>query len=214
MDYLEKGSPVRQNIRQDVYNSTNFVGRVDVQSLTSKDLNAESLSVDDIQISTTVETRHTLDVDSLFGAILADPFDVEQWKSSYTVSIPDGSTFNGIYETNGDFSTETSYANLVGLTPSDDETHKETIYSAAYFTPDSSEGGLGALWDTSNVKLGGTFNAEWTYSYEEDASATGSNPKYLHDFRLIVDSLQILGYVVINADDSESHNFIIDSASS
>ena len=33
MDYLEKGSPVRQNIRQDVYNSTNFVGRVDVDAI-------------------------------------------------------------------------------------------------------------------------------------------------------------------------------------
>lgn len=204
MDYLEKGSPVRQNIRQDVYNSTNFVGRVD----------AQSFSVDDIQISKTVQTSRTLDVFALFDAVLEDPFDVESWKASFTISEVDGSVFNGVYETSGDFSTETSYANLVGITPSDDGTHRETIYSAAYFTPGSSEGVLGALWDTSNVKSGGTFNAEWTYSYEEDASATGSNPKYLHDFRLIIDSLQILGYVVINADDSESHNFIIDSASS
>lgn len=214
MDYLEKGSPVRQNIRQDVYNSTNFVGRVDAQSLTSKDLNAESLSVDDIQISTTVETSHQLDVESLFAALTADPFDVEDWKASYTVSIPDGSIFNGIYETGGDFSTETSYANLVGLTLIDDGTYKETLFSAAYFTPDSSDGVLGALQDTSNVKVGGSFNGEWTYSYEEDSSATGSDPKYLHDFRITIDSTQILGYVVINADDSESHNFIIDSASS
>ncbi len=160
----------------------------------------------------TVETRHLLDVESLFGAILADPFDVEDWKSSYTVSVPDGSTFNGVYETSGDFSTETSYANLVGLTPSDDGTYEQTLFGAAYFTPDSSDGVLGALQDTSNVKIGGTFNAEWTYSYEEDASATGSDPKYLHDFRITIDSTQILGYVVINADDSESHNFIIDSA--
>lgn len=177
-------------------------------------LDAESLSVDDIQISKTVQTSRTLDVFALFDAVLEDPFDVESWKASFTISEVDGSVLNGVYETSGDFSTETSYANLVGITPSDDGTHRETIYSAAYFTPDSSEGVLSALWDTSSVKSGGTFNAEWTYSYEEDASATGSNPKYLHDFRLIVDSLQILGYVVINADDSESHNFIIDSPSS
>lgn len=214
MDYLEKGSPVRQNIRQDVYNSTNFVGRVDAQSLTSKDLNAESLSVDDIQISTTIETRHTLDVESLFAALFADPFDVEDWKASYTVSMPDGSTYNGIYETGGDFSTETSYANVVALTPSYDGTYKQTLFGAAYFTPDSSDGVLGALQATSNGKLGGTFNAEWTYNYEEDSSATGSDPKYLHDFRITVDSTQILGYVVIGANDSIiANNFIIDSAS-
>jgi len=46
MDYLEKGSPVRQNIRQDVYNSTNFVGRVDAQSLESKSISTESLDID------------------------------------------------------------------------------------------------------------------------------------------------------------------------
>ena len=46
MDYLEKGSPVRQNIRQDVYNSTNFVGRVDAQSLGSKSISTESLDID------------------------------------------------------------------------------------------------------------------------------------------------------------------------
>ena len=57
-------------------------------------------------------------------------------------------------------------------------------------------------------------NSQWTYKYEEDPTATGSDPKYLHDFRLTVDSTQILGYVVINADDSISaNNFITDSAS-
>jgi hypothetical protein len=54
---------------------------------------------------------------------------------------------------------------------------------------------------------------QWTYKYEEDPTATGSDPKYLHDFRLTVDSTQILGYVVINANDSISaNNFITDSA--
>ena len=46
MDYFEKGSPVRQNIRQNVYNSTNFVGRVDAQSLESKSISTESLDID------------------------------------------------------------------------------------------------------------------------------------------------------------------------
>jgi len=46
MDYFEKGSPVRQKIRQDVYNSTNFVGRVDAQSLESKSISTESLDID------------------------------------------------------------------------------------------------------------------------------------------------------------------------
>jgi hypothetical protein len=202
MDYFEKGSPVRQHVTQEVHNDVSFLRKVQ----------AQSLSVDDIQISKTVQTSRTLDVFALFEAVLEDPFNVESWKASFTISEVDGSVLNGVYETSGDFSTETSYANLVGVTPSDDGTYKQTIYSAAYFTPNSSEGVLGALWDTSNVKSGGAFNAEWTYSYEEDASATGSDPKYLHDFRLIIDSLQILGYVVINADDSESHNFIIDSA--
>lgn len=175
-------------------------------------LDAESLSVDDIQISKTVQTSRTLDVFALFDAVLEDPFDVESWKASFTISEVDGSVLNGVYETSGDFSTETSYANLVGLTPSDDGTYEQTLFGAAYFTPDSSDGVLGALQDTSNVKIGGTFNAEWTYNYEEDASATGSDPKYLHDFRITIESTQILGYVVIYADDSEFHNFIIDSA--
>ncbi len=189
--------------------------QLDAESLNVNSIDADSLSVDDIQISTTIETAHLLDVMSLFTAIVADPFDVEDWKASYTVSMPDGSIFNGIYETGGDFQTETSYANLVGLTPSDDGTYKETLFGAAYFTPDSSEGVLGALQATSNAKIGGTFNAEWTYNYEEDSSATGSDPKYLHDFRITVDSTQILGYVIIGADDSIiANNFIIDSASS
>lgn len=202
MDNFEKGSPVRQIERQDIYNPVNFIGRVDSQLL----------SVKHIEISKTVETSRTLDVFALFDAVLEDPFNIESWKASFTVSEVGGSVLNGLYETRGDFSTETSYYNLVGISPSEDGTHKETLFNAAYFVPDSSGGVLGALQDTSNVKTGGTLNAEWTYSYEEDASATGSNPKYIHDFRITIDSTQILGYVVINADDSESHNFIIDSA--
>jgi hypothetical protein len=57
-------------------------------------------------------------------------------------------------------------------------------------------------------------NFQWTYKYEEDPTATGSDPKYLHDFIFTIDSTQVLGYVVIGADDSViANNFIINSAS-
>jgi len=155
----------------------------------------------------TVETAHLLDIDSLFDAMFADPFNIEDWKSSYTVSMPDGSTLNGLHSTSGDFSSEDSYANIIGI-----DSGGNSVFIAASFFPELSGGVLDALQSINNAKIGGSFNAEWTYSYEEDASATGSDPKYLHDFRVTIDSTQILGYVVINADDSESHNFIIDSA--
>ena len=186
--------------------------QLDAESLNVNSIDADSLSVDDIQISTTIETAHLLDVDSLFVALTADPFDVEDWKASYAISFPDEFVLNGVYETGGDFSTENSYYNLVGLSPSETTPLKETVFQSAYFIP---TGGilLGGSVVSNNLKIGAPdFNAEWTYYYEEDSSATGSDPKYVHDFRITVDSTQVLGYVVINADDSESHNFIIDSA--
>ena len=64
MDYLEKGSPVRQNIRQDVYNSTNFVGRVDAQSLESKSISTESL---DIDFTDTLSYATDNNLESTFG---------------------------------------------------------------------------------------------------------------------------------------------------
>ena len=190
---------------------------IDTRDKKSARLNAlsEAFSIEDINetiLNEVIETSRTLDVFTLLDAVLEDPFNVESWKASFTVSEVDGSVLNGLYEPSGDFSTKTSYATLVGIAPSESGTHKETVFSAAYFVPNSSEGVLGALLDVSNVKTGGTLNVEWTYNYEEDASAIGSEPKHLHDFRITVDSTQILGYVVINADDTEFHNFIIDSA--
>lgn len=155
----------------------------------------------------TIETQHNLDVDTLLGAVLADPFDIEQWKSSYTVAIPVESTVNGLYSTSGNFSSEDSFANIIAI-----DSGGNTFFAAANFFPEDSGGVLGSLQSINNAKLAGSFNGEWTYSYEEDASATGSDPKYLHDFRITIDSSQILGYVLIYADDSEFHNFIIDSA--
>jgi hypothetical protein len=184
---------------------------VDTRDKKSASRNAlhEAFSIEDINdtlLSQTIENQHTLDVESLLGAVMADPFDIEQWKSSYTVSFPDGSTVNGLYSTSGDFSSEDSFWNLISI-----DSGGNTFFGAANFFPDSG-GLLDALQSISNAKVGGSFNAEWTYNYEEDASATGSDPKYLHDFRLTIDSTQILGYVIIYADDSEFHNFIIDSA--
>ena len=191
---------------------------VDTRDKKSASRNAlhEAFSIEDINdtlLKITVETSHQLDVESLFAAILADPFDVEQWKASYTISFSDEFVLNGVYETGGDFSTEPSYYNLVGLAPAEDGVAKETVFQAVYFTPTGAPL-LGALGISNNLKIGAPeFNAEWTYSYEEDSSATGSDPKYVHDFRLTVDSIQILGYVGIGADDSVIvNNFIIDSA--
>jgi hypothetical protein len=189
---------------------------IDTRDKKSATLNAlsEAFSIEDINetiLDAVIETAYLIDVMSLFAAITADPFDVENWKSSFTLSMHDGSILNGVYEANGDFSTEVSYSNMVGLVPSYDGTSKETVFVSATFKP---TGGamLGGIAMSSSVKAGGLDSIEWTYKYEENSAATGSNPKHLHDFRLTIDSTQVLGYVVINADDSEFHNFIIDSA--
>lgn len=190
---------------------------VDTRDKKSASRNAlhEAFSIEDINdtlLKQTVQTSRTLDVFALFDAVFEDPFDVESWKASFTISEIDGSVLNGVYETSGDFSTETSYANLVGITPSETIPLKETVFQSAFFLPTGGEV-LGGSVASNNLKIGAPeFNIEWTYTYEEDSSATGSDPKHLHDFRITFDSTQILGYVVINADDSEFHNFIIDSA--
>ena len=185
--------------------------QLDAESLDVNSIDAESLNVNDIQISKTVQISRTLDVFALFDAVLEDPFDVESWKASFINTVQDGTTYNGVYEASGDFSTEVSYANIVGISESFDYLAKNTLFGATFFTP---TGGavLNALQESDNAKVGGTFNGEWTYTYEEDSSATGSDPKHIHDFRITINSTQILGYVVINADDSESHNFILDAA--
>ena len=200
MDNFEKGSPVRQIERQDIYNPVNFIGSVDSQLLRVKH----------IEISKTVETNHLIDLESLFTALSADPFNVNDWKASFTVSFNEPFTLNGVYETSGDFSTELSYYNLIGVAPGEGD-FKETSLVTSLFRP-TGGGLLGGIEHNSSVKVNGFDNIEWTYKYEENPDATGSDPKYLHDFRITIDSTQILGYVVINADDSESHNFIIDSA--
>jgi hypothetical protein len=201
MDYFEKGSPVRQNIRQNVYNTTSFIRQV-----YAKDLLAENFST-----STPIPSFHLLDVESLLDAITADPFNVEDWKATFTdtLSTP-GVTINGVFKTNGDFSTEVSNWKGVGII--DEGSGVETsILASANFRP--TDGDILNGIEISNSFIQYNFNnVQWTYKYEEDPTATGSDPKYLHDFILTIESTQILGYVVINADDTESHTFITDSA--
>jgi len=148
----------------------------------------------------------------VFDAVLADPFVVADWKASF-ISIVSGLNleFKGISETNGDFSTENSYNVMNGVSDSPFGFGKETINMNYHYLP---TGGalLGALQQSYNISVGGIDILNVTYKYEEDSTATGANPKHLHDFRITVDSTQVLRYVVINADDSEFHNFIINSA--
>jgi hypothetical protein len=148
-------------------------------------------------------------------AITAAPFAVADWKASFTSVTPaSGVTLNGQFETNGDFSTETSNWKVVGILDQGDGSALTSILASSNFTP--TNGAILGGIEISNSSIQYNFdNFQWTYKYEEDPTATGSAPKYLHDFSLIVDSTQILGYVLINADDSISaNNFVIDSPSS
>ena len=202
MDYFEKGSPVRQNIRQEVYNTTSFIRQV----------YAKNLNVENFSTSTPIPTSYVVDIMSMFDAITESPFSVASWTSSYIMEIPGSFVNNGESEIIGNFTDEPSSYNVIGISPNEDYGTKETalVNYSVRFT-----GGalLGSYEQSTSVRLGGFDNIEYTYKYEEDAAATGSNPKHIHDFRITVDSTQILGYVIINADDSEFHNFIIDSAS-
>jgi hypothetical protein len=202
MDYFEKGSPVRQHVTQEVHNDVSFLRKVQ----------AKNLNVENFSTSTPVPEFHLLDLESLFGAIMADPFAAADWKASFTYSFSDsGITLNGQFETNGDFSTEVSNWKIVGIADDPENESPTSTLASANFRP---TGGtvLGGV-EISNSFINYNFdNIQWTYKYEEDPTATGSDPKYVHDFILTVESMQILGYVVIYADDSEFHNFIIDSA--
>jgi hypothetical protein len=205
MDYFEKGSPVRQHVTQQVHNDVSFLRKVQ----------AKNLNVENFSTSTSIPEFHLLDIESLFAAIMADPFSAADWKASFTSVMPaSGLTLNGQFETDGDFSTETSNWKVVGILNQGDGAALTSILASSNFQP---TGGtvLGGI-EISNSSIQNNFdNFQWTYKYEEDSTATGANPKYLHDFRLTIDSTQILGYVVINADDSiASNNFVIDSPSS
>jgi len=203
MDYFEKGSPVRQHVTQEVHNDVSFLRKVQ-----AKNLNAENFST-----STPIPTSYVVDIPSMLGAITEDPFSVASWTSSYVIEIPGSFVNNGESEIIGNFTDETSSYNVIGISPNEDYGTKESIL-ANYSVRFTGGALLGSYEQSTSVRLGGFDNIEYTYKYEEDAAATGSDPKYLHDFRLTIDSTQILGYVVIGADDSViANNFIIDSAS-
>ena len=204
MDYFEKGSPVRQNIRQNVYNTTSFIRQV-----YAKDLLAENFSS-----SIPVPEFIVVDVGLLLDALTADPFNIEDWKATFiaTFSTP-GARINGVFQSNGDFSTEVSNWSAVGISEDEEEDGTTTILAVANFRP--TDGAILGGIEISNSFITYDFdNIQWTYKYEEDPTATGSDPKHIHDFRITIESTQILGYVVIGADDSViANNFIIDSAS-
>ena len=201
MDYFEKGSPVRQHVTQEVHNDVSFLRKVQ-----AKNLNAENFST-----STPISEFRGVDVGSLFIAITADPFSVADWKASFTVVIPEQTTLNGVFETNGDFSTEASNWKGVGIIDNGSGDLISVLGSESFSPTDGTV--LNGIEISNSLIQYSLDNFQWTYKYEEDPTATGSDPKYLHDFILTVDSTQILGYVVINADDSISaNNFIIDSA--
>lgn len=173
----------------------------------------DTYTIEEIQGSSTpVPEFHLLDIESLFGAIMADPFAAADWKATFTeVIATSGVTINGVFDTNGDFSTEVSNWKAVGIADEGDGAALTSLFASANFRP--TDGAILGGIEISNSSIQYNFdNIQWTYKYEEDPTATGSDPKYLHDFRLTVDSTQILGYVVINADDTESHTFIMDSA--
>ena len=155
---------------------------------------------------------HLLDINSLLGAIMADPFAAADWKATFTeVIATPGVTINGVFDTNGDFSTEVSNWKGVGIIDDGSGDLISALGSESFSPTDGTV--LNGIEISNSLIRDRLDNTEWTYKYEEDPTATGSDPKYLHDFILTVDSTQILGYVVINADDSISaNNFIIDSA--
>ena len=202
MDYFEKGSPVRQHVTQQVHNDVSFLRKVQ----------AKNLNVENFSTSTPLSEFRVVDVGSLFTAITADPFAAADWKASFTVVIPEQSTLNGQFDTNGDFSTEVSNWKAVGIIDNGSGDLISVLGSESFSPTDGTV--LNGIEISNSLIRYSLNNIQWTYKYEEDPTATGSDPKYLHDFILTIDSTQINGYVVIGADDSViANNFIIDSAS-
>ena len=143
-----------------------------------------------------------LDIDSLFNAITEAAFNVEDWKASFAMDFPsEGAVVNGQFETNGDFLTEESTWNVVGITQTPGEDDRTTVMGSSKFTPTDGTV-LNGIEISSAGNVYGFDNLTWMYKYEEDPTATGSDPMYMHDFTFSVDSTQANGYVLIGADDS------------
>ena len=152
--------------------------------------------------STPVPVYRGLDIGSLFDAMMSDPIDPEDWKASFTEAFPaEGAVVNGQFETNGDFLTEESTWNVSGILKDTEDVDRTTVLASSKFKPTSGTtlngieiSSAGNVYDFNNLK--------WTYKYEEDPTATGSDPMYMHDFTFSVESTQVNGYVLIGADDS------------
>ena len=152
--------------------------------------------------SSSVPVYRGLDTGLLFDAMVSDPIDPEDWKASFAMEFPsDGAVVNGQFETNGDFLTEESTWNVSGILNNPGEDDRSTVMSSSKFKPTSGTT-LNGIEISSAGNVYGFDNLKWTYKYEEDPTATGSDPKYMHDFTLSVESTQINGYVLIGADDS------------
>jgi hypothetical protein len=144
-----------------------------------------------------------LDMGSLFDALMnGRDIDPEDWKASFTMVFPsEDAVVNGQFETNGDFLTEESTWNVSGIIKTTGEDDRTTVLSSSNFKPTSGTT-LNGIEISSAGNVYDFDNLTWTYKYEEDPTATGSDPKYLHDFTINIESTQINGYVVIGADDS------------
>ena len=161
----------------------------------------DTYTIEEIQGSSTpVSEFRGVDVGSLFEAVMEDPFNVEDWKASFTVVIPEQTTLNGVFETNGDFSTEVSNWKGVGIIDNGSGDLISALGSESFSPTDGTV--LNGIEISNSLIQYSLDNFQWTYKYEEDPTATGSDPKYLHDFTFNVDSTQINGYVLIGADDS------------
>ena len=199
MDYFEKGSPVRQHVTQQVHNDVSFLRKVQ----------AKNLNVENFSTSTPIEVYRGLDFSGLIEAIVAGGSinegrvdNPEDWKASFTAAFPsEGTVVNGQFETDGDFLTEESTWNISGIIKTVGKDDRTTAIVSSKFKPTS-----GTTLEGIEISSAGNVydfdNSTWTYKYEEDPTATGSDPMYLHDFTINLESTQINGYIVIGADDS------------
>jgi len=170
----------------------------------------QAISEGDLKLTQNASTAILLDVMSIFGAITSS-FSSDAWTASYIVEQPGEYVVNGQFEAEGNFTDEPSTFNVMGITDNPD-TGLNQILIANYSVRFSGGTVLGAFEQSTSARLAGFDNIEYTYKYEYDAGATASDPQHIHDFRIVADSTNILGFVIINADGSDSHNFIIDSA--
>jgi len=187
-------------------NESTFVGVNEAGKLFTKNESGTTYVVSNTQ---SVPKSYLFDVMSVFSSIVGS-FSSDDWTSSHIIELPGEFENYGQYETQGNFTDEPSSNNIIGISNNEDNGTKEVVF-ANYSVRFSGGTILGSFEESSSARVGGFNNIEYTYKYEFDSNASGSNPQHIHDFRIIADSTIILGYVVINADGSDFNNFIIDS---